>query len=79
MNKHILEHVPVSQLTEDLRQKLPGVETVTITAETTEPRAMTREELLADIRKAQHEQRGKGVTNEEATARIRSLRDEWDY
>jgi hypothetical protein len=40
---------------------------------------MTREELLADIREAQHAQRGKGVTNEEATARIRSLRDEWDY
>lgn len=76
MNKHVLEHVPVSQLPEDLRKRLPGVTTVTITPDSETPKPMTREELLADIRQAQREQRGKGVTNEEATARIRSLRDE---
>jgi hypothetical protein len=79
MNKHVLEHVPVTQLPEDLQKRLPGVTTVTITPEAEAPKPMTREELLAVVRERQRQQRGKGVTMKEAVARIRELRDEWDY
>lgn len=78
MNKHVLEHVPVSKLPDDIRRQLPGVETVTISAEDGEPEPMTAEGLLAAIKESQAAHRGRGVTVEEAVKRIRELRDEWD-
>jgi hypothetical protein len=92
MNKIVRDHYPVSKLPEDLRQGLEGVTTVRVVVET-EPRASDlvenddpflrkgpieqheimaiRERLLSDGRRS--------VTEEEAVARIRELRDEWDY
>lgn len=75
MNRIVREHYPVSKLPEELRQGLKPDGSVTVTLEE-ERRPFSREELLASFREARQDARG--VTVEEAVARIRELRDEWD-
>lgn len=92
MNKIVRDHYPVANLPEDLREGLGDVVTVRVVVES-EAKASDivenddpllhkrpieahelmalRERLLSDGRKS--------VTEEEAVARIRELRDEWDY
>lgn len=77
MNKIVREHYPASRLPEELRAGLPPDASVTVTVE--EERMKSRpnpEALLSLIREAQANSRG--TTMEEAVARIRALRDEWD-
>lgn len=92
MNKIVREHYPVSKLPKDLQQEFEGAKTVQIVAElpesTTDERDFwsipnnelkprTLEQVIADFKHI----RSLGlphVTPEEAVARIRELRDEWD-
>lgn len=75
MNRVVKEHYPASKLPEDLREGIePGRQVkVTVEEEAVPP---TREQLTALIEDARRH--AKGVTAEEAVARIRELRDEWD-
>ncbi|MET3613866.1 hypothetical protein ABID16_002195 [Rhizobium aquaticum] len=87
MNKIVREHYPVEKLPADLREGLEGSPTVRIILEAQESGALasrmspskpfTLEESLDAVRnfraKGTH-----GVTMEEAVARVRALRDEWD-
>jgi len=76
MNKIVLEHYPASKLPEDLRGNMSPDASVTIVIEEESPLSGSREAVLKLIRDAQA--RSRGVTAEEAVARIRKLRDEWD-
>ena len=77
MNKIVLQHYPASKLPEELREGIAPGASVRITVEEENRRdPMTREELLQSFRDARA--RAKGVTLEEAVARVRELRDEWD-
>ncbi len=88
MNKIVREHYPVEKLPEDLREGIEGpyvrVTVVTeqdpatatsmnerIDAILRNPKPMTIAEARAHIGK-------RGTTTEEAVARIRALRDEWE-
>lgn len=86
MNKIVREHYPVEKLPEDLRQGLTASRTVTITVEEEDdlesfdakiadilknPQPMTLREIRALVGP-------RNVTPEEAVARIRTLRDEWE-
>lgn len=77
MNKIVLQHYPASRLPDDLRHGFaPGASVRITVEEERERRPLSREELLQSIRDAQA--RSKGVTIDEAVARVRELRDEWD-
>ncbi|MFG1278347.1 hypothetical protein [Xanthobacter autotrophicus] len=88
MNRIVREHYPVEKLPEDLREGLAVGQTVTITVEEeakldaesfdakvadilSHPQPMTLREVRALVGP-------RNVTSEEAVARIRALRDEWD-
>jgi hypothetical protein len=77
MNKVVKEHYPASQLPEELRGSILPSASVKVTIEE-EPgrRPMTPDELQKSLRDARA--KATGVTLEEAVARIRELRDEWD-
>lgn len=90
MNKITREHYPVSKLPEDLRKDFAGFETVRL--ETEERTPLTGTEALAALEEKYRERwakvaaegpidygRHRGRTTvEEAVARVRKLRDEWD-
>ena len=76
MNKIVLEHYPASRLPADLRGKFAPGASVTVTVEEEVRKPLSREALLELMRKAQAN--APGTTLEEAVARIRALRDEWD-
>lgn len=75
MNKIVLEHYPASKLPEELRKGFDDRASVRVTVEE-ERRAFNKAEFLASLQKAR--KNAKGVSIEEAVARIRELRDEWD-
>lgn len=94
MNRIVREHYPVANLPEDLREEFEGVETVTIVSASSpeapndkqyhsyedmmaQIKAMSFKEMMADRQSRPEKYRGT-VTIEEAVARIRALRDEWD-
>lgn len=84
MNKIVREHYPASKLPEDLREGLPEGAMVRIVIDEVPPDAAatdaaprTAEELLEHLRKFRAS-RPNSVTAEEAVARVRALRDEWD-
>jgi len=77
MNKIVREHYPASALPEDLRKGIARHASVTVTVEEEATRQpMKRDELLATLRAAR--ERTAGISIEEATTRIRQLRDEWE-
>lgn len=76
MNKIVLEHYPASKLPDELRGKIARGASVRVVVEETERKPLTLEEFRASM--AQARKRKTGVTLEEAVARIRELRDEWD-
>ena len=77
MNKVVLEHYPASKLPNELRGGIALGASVRVTIEEESQRKpMTRDELLRSLREARA--KAKGVTIEEAVARVRELRDEWD-
>ncbi|WEK05040.1 MAG: hypothetical protein P0Y65_01955 [Candidatus Devosia phytovorans] len=84
MNKIVREHYPVENLPEDLRLQFRGVDSVTVvseaSAELDERGPLPHADAIALMRQMQRENEAKGktVSTEEAVARIRALRDEWD-
>lgn len=84
MKKIVREHYPVSQLPEDLRAQFPGVETVRLVIEEggkddIADRSVhrSREQMIADFDAVRCENHPH-VSLDDAVARIRALRDEWD-
>lgn len=92
MNKIVRDHYPVENLPADLRQGLEDQATVRVVIEveskassdplavpaSTGKKPLTIEETLEMIRKYKAEGHP-SVSADEAVARIRELRDEWDY
>lgn len=81
MNRIVKEHYPASKLPVDLREGIDpsGHVTVTVVAEDAPPEhVMTLEEILDQVRRLREEGQIEPVTTDEAVARIRALRDEWD-
>jgi len=88
MNKIVREHYPVEKLPDDLREGLAAGQTVTITVEeengpSLEDLEKMVQRLLANpqpmsLRELRRMVGPQDVTAEEAAARIRALRDEWD-
>lgn len=78
MNKIVREHYPASKLPAELRAGIaPGASVrVTIEEEEETRKPLGRAELLASLREAR--KHAPGVTLEEAVARVRELRDEWE-
>lgn len=90
MNKIVREHYPVSKLPEELREQFVGFETVSIVTEDKEDLAGLASVDAFERKYEEHLRnivecgpidieafRGR-VTIEEAVARVRALRDEWD-
>ncbi len=79
MNKVILQHVPAAELPEKLRGAIPESALVTVTVQ---EEASTPGTSLKDVKRLLDEARrytpSEPVSGEEAVARIRALRDEWD-
>jgi len=86
MNKIVRENYPVANLPEDLREGFAANETVRVVIEMEDPNAlpetqrkpMTGKDTVEAIRRYKALGRP-SVSPEEAVARIRELRDEWDY
>ena len=77
MNRIVHDHFPVSKLPAELREGIDVKSSVQVVINFDTPvKRMTYDELTAAIEKA-NKNRPK-VTTEEAVARIRALRDEWD-
>jgi hypothetical protein len=76
MNKIILEHYPASKLPDELREGIALGASVKVTVEEEANRPLGREQLLELMRNAQANAPGTGL--EEAVARVRALRDEWE-
>lgn len=72
MNKIILEHYPASKLPDELREGIALGASVKVTVEEEANRPLGREQLLELMRNAP------GTGLEEAVARVRALRDEWE-
>jgi hypothetical protein len=78
MNKVVRDHYPVSLLPEDLREQVGNVKSVRVTLEPTDSSEVSLSEIIERARRLRAEGKIKPVTTEEAVARIRALRDEWD-
>mgnify|MGYP003433171209 CR=1 FL=1 len=77
MNKIIRDNYPVSKLPNDLRAELGDARSVRLTIEGESPQR-TLDEILAEVNRLRTEGVIEPVTAEEAVARVRALRDEWD-
>lgn len=77
MNKVVHEHLKASELPERLRGGIDVAATVTVTvqeeAEVARPSRDRLRQILDDARRT-----ATGISTEEAVARVRNLRDEWD-
>ena len=86
MNKIVRDHYPVANLPEDLREGFGAGDTVRVVIEMedkngvddSQRKPMTGKEAAEAIRRYKALGRP-SVSPEEAVARIRELRDEWDY
>jgi hypothetical protein len=78
MNKIVREQYPVSKLPDDLRGPLPHGATVRVTIESAETPVKSVKEIMQDIEAARSRGDWPSVSTEQAVARIRALRDEWD-
>ena len=76
MGKIVLEHYPAEQLPEELRGGLPANSVVCITIEEEHRAPAPASELVRKLKEAKRDR--PSVSIEEAVARIRTLRDEWD-
>lgn len=79
MNKIVLEHYPVQKLPKDIRDAIGNEQAVTLTIERDRRTPLARDEFVRRLReKRQLIKPAESITPEEAVARIRALRDEWD-
>lgn len=77
MNRIVREHYPASKLPPDLRQGLAADASVTVTIQEETPPQLSAEELRQQLR-AYRKGLSRHSTLDEAVARVRELRDEWD-
>ena len=78
MNKIVREHYPVDRLPKDLQGELGDARLVTVTIER-ERAPIGKDDLVRQLREEKARMKpGEGVSMEEAVARVRTLRDEWD-
>ncbi|OYX07521.1 MAG: hypothetical protein B7Z15_15735 [Rhizobiales bacterium 32-66-8] len=88
MNKIVRQHYPVDKLPEDLRAGLPAGQSVTVTLESeSAPQTEHFDTKVADLLRNPKPMTfnqirvlvgARNVSPDEAVARIRTLRDEWD-
>lgn len=77
MNRIVKEHYPASKLPVELREGIDPQVHVTVTViEEEDRKTPTRERLKQLLDDARNN--AEGISTEEAVARIRELRDEWD-
>ncbi|MER9581766.1 hypothetical protein [Mesorhizobium sp. M0276] len=76
MNKIILEHYPASKLPDELREGIALSASVKVTIEDEAKQPLGRKQLLELMRNAQAN--AVGTSLDEAVARVRALRDEWE-
>lgn len=86
MNRIVREHYPVANLPEDLREGLDAGAMVRVVVEVAPARfddilsnKPLKPEDIMEIRRRLFADGRPSVSAEEAVARIRELRDEWDY
>ena len=77
MNKIVREHYPVERLPEDLRAELGLARTVTVVIEAEEDPSRTAARAAAVAELLQH-RKTLAPSEDDAVARVRQLRDEWD-
>jgi hypothetical protein len=78
-DKIIRDDYPVDRLPEDLREGLGGVSRVRVTVEADRTKRLNSwAEIKAEIEALHASPTFKPVSTEEAVARVRALRDEWD-
>lgn len=77
MNRIVREHYPASKLPPDLRQGLGADASVTVTIQEEAPRRLSPEELRQQLQ-TYRQGLSRHSTLDEAVARVRELRDEWD-
>ena len=78
MNKVVRRHYPASKLPEDLQAELDGVRSVRLTVEPISEAPRSLKDVIDRARRLRKEGVIEPVTTEDAVARIRTLRDEWD-
>jgi hypothetical protein len=76
LNKVILEHYPASRLPDELREGIALNASVKVTVEEEARKPLDNKQLLELMRKAQAQ--ASGTSLEDAVARVRTLRDEWE-
>lgn len=77
MNKIVRNHYPAAKLPEELRGSIAEGSSVKVTIEEEQERHPSRDELKRQLEAARGSLERK-VSVDEAVARIRELRDEWD-
>jgi hypothetical protein len=79
VNRIVKEHYPVAELPEDLRREIGNETEVRLTIEPRTPRpTKSLTEILAQAAALRRSGAMRPVSIDEAVARIRTLRDEWD-
>ena len=76
MNKIVRERYPVNRLPQELQDEVGEAEYVRLVIDIDPPPPPTRERLTRLLEEAR--KNAVGITTEEAVARVRALRDEWD-
>jgi hypothetical protein len=76
MGKIVLDHYPASKLPEELRGNLSSDSVVRITIEEERRAPLSPADFVRVVQ--ERKKTSKTVTIDEAVARVRSLRDEWD-
>ena len=75
----VLDDYPVANLPDDLRRQLGSAKSVRLTMEPKIGPQRSLSEILADVARLRAEGKIKPISPADAVARIRALRDEWDY
>jgi hypothetical protein len=78
MNKIVREKYPASKLPDDLRGTLSPQSMVRVTVESDETPVKSVKQIMQDVEALRSKGDWPSVSTEEAVARIRALRDEWD-
>jgi hypothetical protein len=73
----VIEDYPADKLPADMRGDFASDDAVQITIER-KGRRNAWDDFLKKVRDYHHDHPGKSVTSDEAVARVRALRDEWD-
>lgn len=76
MNKIIRERYPVSKLPADLQEEVGEAKYVHLVIDVKEPAPPSRGKLMELMSQARKS--APGITTEDAVARVRALRDEWN-